>query len=158
MRIRSGAYTVLLGMVLLLGAIAPAGAAEAFGKMSLADMKALVAQSKGKVVVINFFATWCPPCREEIPGLMAIRKDIPENKLVLIGLSIDENPSDLVKFADKTKFNYPIKFAGQDLVKAVGLSAIPHMVIYDKEGKLLVSQAGLVQEDALRDFLKKAME
>jgi thiol-disulfide isomerase/thioredoxin len=118
----------------------------------------LVKASKGKIVMINFFATWCPPCREEIPGLIRIRGDIGEDRLVLIGISVDEDDEALRAYAAKTQFNYPVKKAGQDLVRAVGVSGIPHMLVFNGQGEVVGNAAGLVPEKDLREFLQSHME
>ncbi len=137
---------------------AHAAAPEEPAVLSYAEVQAMVIANKGKVVVVNFFATWCPPCREEIPGLMRIRKSFGEDKLILVGASLDENKKTLAEYMKQTKFNYPIRMAGPDLVRAAGVSSIPHLLIYNGKGEAVANQAGLVSEKDLRDFLKKVME
>ncbi len=142
-------------------AVSEAAAAPASGApapLSYAEVKTLVEANKGKVVLINFFATWCPPCREEIPGLMNIRKSIGEDKLVIIGASVDEDAKALADFMQKTKFNYPIRMAGSDLVRAAGVSSIPHLLIYNGKGEAVANEAGMVSEKDLRAFLVKIMK
>lgn len=148
---------VLALLALLAGAPGSAGAAgfETFGYKQMED---LVKANKGKIVMINFFATWCPPCREEIPSLIRIRKDIGADKLVLIGASVDEDDEALRAYAAKTKFNYPVKKAGDDLVQAVGVSGIPHMLVFNGKGEVVGNAAGLVEEGDLREFLQSHME
>ena len=143
--------------LLLTGMPRFAGAAE-FESFTFGQLQELLAASKGKVVMINFWATWCPPCREEIPGLMNIRNSFGEDKLVLIGASVDEDTDALRAYVEKTRFNYPIKLAAGDLVNAAGVSGIPHMLIFDRQGEVIGNAAGYVPEDALRAFLKKHME
>jgi len=142
---------------LFCGASLSAEAAE-FESLDLAQVKEIVAANKGKVVMINFWAVWCPPCREEIPGLINIRKSFPEDKLVLIGASLDEDMGALRDYVKKTRFNYPIRLASRDLASAAGVSSIPHMLIFDSKGEVIGNAPGYVPEDALRDFLKKQME
>jgi thiol-disulfide isomerase/thioredoxin len=150
-------FLVLALFALLAGTPSAESGAE-FETFGYGQMEALVKANKGKVVMINFFATWCPPCREEIPGLINIRKDIGEDKLVLIGASVDEDMAALSAYAEKTQFNYPIKKAGMDLVQAAGVSGIPHMLIFDGAGEVIGNAAGLVPEKDLREFLQKHME
>lgn len=144
-----------LGMVLAFAGAAKGAGYESF---SYGDLQKLLAASKGKVVVINFFATWCPPCREEVPGLVNIRKHYGEDALVLIGASLDEGDAELRSFAAKEKINYPVKKAGMDLVSAAGVSGIPHMLIFDGKGEVAANEAGFVPEAALRAFLEKIMK
>ncbi len=139
------------------GAPSSAGAEE-FEPLNFDQVQELVAVSKGKVVMINFWATWCPPCREEIPSLMRIRKSYGEDKLILIGASVDHDMGELRDYVKKTRFNYPIRLAAGDLVNAAGVSGIPHMLVFDREGEVIANAPGYVPEDALREFLKKHME
>ena len=152
-----GITIVFALLVLLAGGSSSAGAAS-FETLSLTNIEELVKVSKGKIVMVNFFATWCPPCREEIPSLIRIRKDFGEDRLVLIGASLDENAGALKAYAAKTEFNYPVKMAGKDLVQAAGITGIPHMLIFDGKGEVVVNAPGLVAEKDLRDFLQSHME
>lgn len=142
---------------ILAGASAPAFAAgfETFG---LKQMEEMLKANKGKVVMFNFFATWCPPCREEIPSLIRIRKDIGEDTFILVGLSVDEDEDALRAYAAKMRINYPVKKAGADLVHAAGVSGIPHMLVFDGKGEVVGNAAGLVPENDLREFLQLHME
>ena len=155
---------ILVLLVLFLGiSLAAASASADTGKrpfevLSYPDVQSLVAASKGKVVMINFFATWCPPCREEIPGLMRIRASYGEDKLVLIGASLDEDEDALRQYLTEMKLNYPVKKSGMDLAGAAGVSGIPHLLIFDGEGEVAANQPGYVPESDLRAFLQKIME
>lgn len=153
-------FFLLLIVVCLCGApgTGKAAADQDFAPFGLEELMKTLEHAKGKVVLINFFATWCPPCKEEIPHLMGIRKGIPEDKLVLIGVSVDEDIQELRKFAMKTRFNYPVYTGQGDLLAALELSAIPHMIIVDREGALCYSQPGLLPEALLRHNLNQLVE
>lgn len=148
----------LLFAIAIIMALPASALGNAMETMTYADLQALLKASKGKVVMINFFASWCPPCREEIPGLMNIRKGYSADKLVLIGLSVDENAADLETYMNKTQFNYPVKKAGRDLVAAAGVKGIPHMLVFDPKGEVAGNEAGFIPEEALRVFLDKLLE
>ncbi len=148
---------LLLAFLILAGMASPAFAAG-FETLGLKQVEKMVAANKGKVVMFNFFATWCPPCREEIPSLIRIRKDIGADKLVLVGLSVDEDDEALRAYVAKTGFNYPVKKAGVDLTQAAGVSGIPHMLVFDPKGEVVGNAAGLIPEKDLRDFLTLHME
>lgn len=147
--------SLALGLLL---AFAGTSFAAGLETMTYPDLRKLVAESKGKVVVVNFFASWCQPCREEVPGLVNIRKSYGEDKLVLIGASIDEDEQALKKYMGEAGFNYPIVRSGADLAMAAGVRGIPHMLIFDAKGELAANEAGFVPEDMLRRFLDKIME
>ncbi|CAK7010197.1 MAG: Thiol-disulfide oxidoreductase ResA [Desulfovibrio sp.] len=146
-----------LGLVLTLCVSAPAAAPE-FEVLTYPGLQTLVAENKGKVVVVNFFATWCPPCREEIPGLINIRKHFGANKLLLIGASIDEDDNALRAYMKKTKFNYPVMKGGDDLVRAAQVRGIPHLLVFDAQGGVAANEGGYVPEETLRTFLQSLME
>lgn len=152
--------TLALSLMLVpcAGAAAENQDANGMTGISLPELMKIIEGAKGKVVLLNYFATWCPPCKEEIPGLIAIRKDVPEDKLLLIGLSVDENMNDLRKYARKVGFNYPVRVADASVVRWAGVSGIPHLVIFDKQGTVQVNEAGLVEEKILRKFLQELME
>jgi thiol-disulfide isomerase/thioredoxin len=107
-------------------------------KMSSADWH-------GKVVLINFWATWCGPCRAEIPDLVALQ-DKYHDELVVIGISEDEGPVDAVrKFAAQYKVNYPIVMTTPDTEKLFpGISALPTTFILDRDGKVAQKHVGLL--------------
>lgn len=136
---------------------APDAGKSPYPALGLSELQGVVIKSKGKVVVVNVFASWCGPCREEMPGFIAIRKSIPEDKLVMLGVSLDEDMAALQQFVAKTGFNFPVYLGQEDFVRWAGISAIPHTLIYDKTGKLLVSEAGMIEEKDLRAFLTKEL-
>lgn len=140
------------------GAVAGAIGGTTLEVYDLAAVQKLVAANKGKVVAINFFATWCPPCLKEIPGLMRIRKAIGKEKLILIGVSVDKDESELRAFIAKTKFNYPVGRAGMDLAAAAGVSHIPHLLVFDAKGTVAANQPGYVAEEDLQTFIQGLLE
>lgn len=148
---------VALSLVLALCVPGTAFAAE-LETLSYPGLQKILAENKGKVVAVNFFASWCPPCREEIPGLINIRKSFGKDKLLLIGVSLDEDEKALKTFMKNMKFNYPITKSEQDLVEAAGVRGIPHLLVFDPKGEVAANESGFVQEDTLRKFLQDIME
>jgi thiol-disulfide isomerase/thioredoxin len=106
------------------------------------------ADLRGKVVMVNFWATWCPPCRAEIPDLIKLQ-DKYRDKLVVIGISEDEIPTDEVKaFAVAQKMNYPIAMTNPQLAKIFrGVSALPTTFVIDREGKLQQRHVGMLNKE-----------
>jgi thiol-disulfide isomerase/thioredoxin len=99
---------------------------------------------QGKVVLVNFWATWCPPCREEIPILIELTKKYPE-KLLVIGVSMDDGPADEVKqFAVAEGINYPIVMRSRELVSAYGgVPALPTSFLVNRESRVVQKHVGL---------------
>jgi thiol-disulfide isomerase/thioredoxin len=100
---------------------------------------------KGKVVLVNFWATWCPPCLAEIPDLIALQ-DKYRDEVVVIGVSEDEGSIDAVKrFAEDRKINYPIVMATPELQQLFpGVIALPTTFVLDPEGRMAHKRVGLL--------------
>ena len=100
----------------------------------------------GKVVLLNFWATWCGPCREEIPMLAALQKHY-GNRLAIIGLSIDESPAEDVKaFAAQLGVNYPVAMSTRALESEFGgITAVPSTFVVDPQGRILQRHLGLLR-------------
>lgn len=103
------------------------------------------AEWRGKVVLLNFWATWCPPCREEIPALIALQAEY-KNRLQIIGVSmddaVDENKVDA--FAKQAGINYPIVMASPELVAEYGgVPALPTSFVVNPEGRVVQKHIGL---------------
>jgi thiol-disulfide isomerase/thioredoxin len=100
---------------------------------------------RGKVVLVNFWATWCPPCIAEIPDLIRLQDKYREH-LVVIGVSEDEIPPDGVKrFAEERKVNYPIVMSTPELQKRfTGIVALPTTFALDREGRIVQKHVGLL--------------
>jgi thiol-disulfide isomerase/thioredoxin len=100
--------------------------------------------SKGKVVLLNFWATWCGPCREEIPGLIALQRRY-KDQLQIIGLVVDEDDDKEVrKIAAADEINYPVALADPNTRVAYGgISALPTVFVIDTEGRVVQKHVGL---------------
>lgn len=122
------------------------------------DLFEVVTASRGKVVVVNFFASWCPPCREEIPSLKALRKDFSPNDLTIVGVSVDEDYNAFATFIQKMDFSYPSMWASQELMRFFQIGSIPRLLIYDRNGKLMIDNVGLVPHHVLADAITTLME
>ena len=98
----------------------------------------------GKVVLVNFWATWCPPCREEIPELIELKKQYGD-RLQIVGISEDEDPpAKVLKFAQQKGMNYPIVMATPELIDAYGgVPALPTSFLIDTQGRVVQKHTGL---------------
>ena len=115
----------------------------------------MLAEEHGKVILVNFFASFCGPCRQEIPELMQLRKEISQEDLVIIGVAIDQDIRDAEEFVKKMgmKGSYPVFFAQEDVVRSYRINAIPFNVIYNRQGRIEVSEAGYVPAEDMKNFI-----
>jgi thiol-disulfide isomerase/thioredoxin len=98
----------------------------------------------GKVVLVNFWATWCPPCREEVPELISLQRQF-KDQLQVVGISEDDDPAANVwKFAQNWRINYPIVMATPEVIAAYGgVPALPTTFVIDTQGRVVQKHAGL---------------
>jgi thiol-disulfide isomerase/thioredoxin len=107
-------------------------------------------QFKGKVVVLDFWATWCPPCRAEIPGYIKLQEKYGKDDLVIVGVACDQggNAAQTVKaFAAKNGMNYVVVMADDVVTAAFGdIEAIPTTFLIDRDGKIRDRKVGAEPE------------
>lgn len=103
---------------------------------------------RGKVTILNFWATWCAPCRAEIPDLVALQQKYGD-KLQIVGISEDEEPPEVVKrFADQYRINYPVVMKTPEIGQAFpGIYALPTTVILDRELRVVQRHVGLLNRE-----------
>jgi len=119
--------------------------APAFTVRDLDGRELSSASLRGKVVILNFWATWCPPCRAEIPDLVALQEKYRDH-LVVIGVSEDEAGPEIVRqFAAQHKINYPIVMMTPELEKMFpGISALPTSFILDRDSRIVQKHVGML--------------
>jgi thiol-disulfide isomerase/thioredoxin len=111
-------------------------------------------QFKGKVVVVDFWATWCGPCKQEIPGYIALQKKYGTDKLAIVGMSVDQAGPDIVKaFIEKSGMNYQVVMADEAVQTAFGgFEAIPTTFLIDATGQIRDKKTG---SEETADYEKK---
>src|SRR5215210_5002499 len=132
---------------------------EAVGKaarldFTLKDMDGVdvnLASFKGKIILLNFWATWCGPCKVEIPDLVAVQNEYPDD-LVILGVSVDDTPDKMKPYAEQYKINYPLLVGNgrDDVQDAYGpLWGIPVSVFIDREGKVAKKHSGIATREQI---------
>lgn len=102
---------------------------------------------RGHVLVVDFFATWCQPCRQSIPHLMEMNRKYGKQGLQVLGLSADEDGERAVKaFANEYHINYPLALAGDDATVDFGVRSVPVMFVIDKKGAVAEVYRGFSDE------------
>jgi peroxiredoxin len=123
--------------------------------LSLTGKPIKLADYRGKVVLVNFWATWCPPCRDEIPAFSAFRKHMSTASFEIIGISVDEgDPDDVKKFMAEAGIEYPVAIDdGRLRAKYGGIRGIPTSFLIDKEGGIVQIFRGPVSEETLHETI-----
>lgn len=143
---------------LFLAALAVAAAtasAESFVFKDMQGHQQRLQDYRGKWVLVNFWATWCPPCLEEIPDLISLSEAHKNKDLVVIGVALDSTSESVVEFVAKKKISYPIVVGDYDLAAQVGdVEALPTSYLYDPTGKLVSYQQGMVSRSSVESYVK----
>ncbi|HEY9188239.1 MAG TPA: TlpA disulfide reductase family protein [Ignavibacteria bacterium] len=109
---------------------------------------------KGKVVIINFWATWCPPCKAEIPDFIELYKTYQKKGLVILGIALD-NKEKVVKFVKDNGINYPILMGNQEVSNLYGgISGIPTSFVVDRKGIIKNVFVGLRSKEVFEQNIK----
>ena len=140
------------------------GAGETAPDFSLEDLSGNMVslkQYRGHIVLMDFWATWCPPCRKSIPELISLQNKYRDQKLVILGISMDNpeqvNNSSLLDFKEKTKINYSILRASLKVIQdyfGKERIAIPTMFVISREGEIADKHVGFVPEAVERSIKK----
>ena len=140
-----------------LGAIVPNQTAPVFTLKSLDGKTLALAELKGKIVVVNFWATWCPPCRAEIPDFVEFYNQNKDKGLEIVGVSVDEmTPRQLQPFVQKNKMSYPVALVNKKILNDYGpISAIPTTFVIDKKGIIRYAQEGMMDKASLTALFQK---
>ncbi len=116
-----------------------------------------LADYKGKVLVINFWATWCPPCRKEIPDFIEAYKELKGQGLEILGVSLDDTTAPaLLEWTRKNGMNYPVALATPEIVTAYEPGDfIPATIIVDRKGLIRFRQSELMDKKTLVSLFEK---
>ncbi|MGQ9499509.1 MAG: TlpA disulfide reductase family protein [Dissulfurimicrobium sp.] len=130
-----------------------------FTLLSLENKKVNLSDFKGKVVLLNFWASYCPPCRAEMPDFVALQEKYASKGFSAIGISVDDNWQEVLpSFVKAMKINYPILIANMKVLKDYGdIYALPVTFIIDREQRIIKSYTGMVTKDEIEPVILKAI-
>jgi cytochrome c biogenesis protein CcmG, thiol:disulfide interchange protein DsbE len=119
-----------------------------------------LAELRGQVVLVNFWATWCPPCRIEMPGFQRVWEDYGDRGFVIVGLSVDQGVrSDVVRWVERRGLTFPIAFAPGAVVRSYGgATTLPTSILIDREGRIAHRVQGYYAEPALRAAVRRLLD
>ena len=119
-----------------------------------------LADFKGKIVILDFWATWCPPCRQEIPGFVALQRKYQDKGLVIIGVSLDQQGPSVVKpFMRELGMNYPVVMGNPKIVGDYGfITAIPTTFVIDRRGNVVTAYEGFTDQATFESVIGPLLE
>jgi peroxiredoxin len=113
---------------------------------------------RGQVVVVNFWATWCPPCEDELPDLQTVWEAYQAEGVVLLGVAFDDEASPVQEMASRFGVTYPLGLeAGDRISSAYGVTAVPETFVVDQEGRVAYIHIGPVTGETLRVELDRLL-
>lgn len=162
---------LLVGLACLLmmpwqsGQAQPAGAASDepmapdFALKTMKGKTFRLSDHRGKVVVINFWATWCPPCRSEIPDFIELQNELGDNGLLFVGVSLDRGGFEVVRpFAEQMGINYPLVVDDGTVTNKYGnVPGLPTTFVVGPKGRVRGYAPGAIRGRRLRPTLKKLL-
>ncbi len=125
--------------------------------LKMSDGKSLsLSRLKGKVVLINFWATWCGPCRVEVPGFLEVYEKYKSKGLEIVGISLDETGwQDITPFVKRYNISYPVVLGNPKVAKSYGdIYGLPTSFIVDKKGFIVDQHVGLLTREMLESKIK----
>jgi thiol-disulfide isomerase/thioredoxin len=116
---------------------APPQAAPDFAATSIDGRVVRLSEYLGQVVLLDFWATWCPPCRAALPHLVEMQNAYRADGFVILGMNMDKDPQEVASFLERNTVNYPILPVEDDVRRAYGgISTIPTAMLVDRQGRI----------------------
>lgn len=138
-----------------LGIFSLAVAAADFSFRDIAGKQHNLAGYRGKWVLVNFWATWCPPCLKEIPDLIALHNEHKNKDLVVIGIATDYNdPKPVIDYAKAHRISYPVVLGNDAIVAQIGrVEGLPMTYLYNPQGKIVAYNVGALTKKEVEGYI-----
>lgn len=133
------------------------GSAPAFTLTDLSGKPVSLSDFRGKVVILDFWATWCPPCKKEIPDFVELQKQYGSQGLQIVGIALDQ-PNKVMDFTKQNGINYPVLLGNEaTTVTYGGIDGIPTTFIIDKKGKIINRFEGFRPRSVFESEIRKLL-
>jgi thiol-disulfide isomerase/thioredoxin len=146
----------LAALLLSLNLATAAGAlkeGDTFPDLAKFGLEGTLPDLKGKVVLVDFFASWCGPCKESFPAMDELQKKYGEKGFVILAINLDKKKSDMEEFVKKHPASFPIVRDGANkLVSEVKIATMPSSFLLDKEGKVRSAHRGFKGEESVKKY------
>ena len=135
------------------GGVSPASERKATADFTLQDIDSKrwsLAEQRGRVVLVNYWATWCPPCRQETPGLVRVANEYKAKGLEVVGITLDEDLTAVREFAAEYHIPYPILIPSNVSNLTMMIESIPVSLLHDRQGRVAKRYVGAVSDATLK--------
>ncbi len=133
------------------------GAPKDFALPSLDGRTWSLDAHRGQVVLVNFWATWCPPCRMETPSLVALKTEYKSRPFEIVGINMDDDQGKVAPFVKEYGINYPVLLPSGPLTFAGDVSALPTTILLDRQGRVARQYVGMISERAVRADIEQLL-
>jgi len=158
------AVVIVVAAFVALAACHRAGSAGALKEAPLFTLKDLdghalrLSDLRGKVVILDFWATWCEPCKEEIPHLIDLQNHYGAQGLQVLGISMDDGEDPVRAFQQKYKMNYPVAVGTSSLADQYGgVLGLPITFVIDKQGQIVARHIGATKPTVFEEEIKRLL-
>ncbi|MEA5000846.1 MAG: TlpA disulfide reductase family protein [Endomicrobiaceae bacterium] len=138
-----------------------AASAPDFTLQDLNGQKVSLSDFKGKVVFVDFWASWCPPCRQSIPAVEKLYEEYKDNgNIVFLGINLNEDKSSVSKFVEKQKIKYTVLMSDKKVISNYKISGIPAFFLIDQKGNMYNKYVGYSpdSENSWKEDIKKLIK
>lgn len=145
-------------LIMLLTFLPSTAMSQDIQKAGIRDFKNIIETNKGKVLIINFWATWCSPCVKEFPGLMNLRREFSPDDLTIVGISMDYGARPVENFVKVNKVNFPILIDDESIGSMLDIKSIPRTLIYNRAGEQILDHLGFISEESFHHIVERLLQ